>query len=378
MEQNASAKPKKNRKTILKPSDLARKQRGSRRNNGTGKVVPRARAQSRSKNNAPIRRKTRRKRTFWTQLKGKFCMLAPEVDLEGAALLTVEILGISEKQLKSVKAKFDGLDMDGSGEIDYEEFFSFVGESRSPYADALFAFIDEDGSGSIDFNEFIQVMSTYCMYGKDEILKFCFETFDKDGSGSIDEAEFVDLCKTINATTPLFPGNFKKALEQFDKNDDGLIDFDEFKEINRRYPMVMFPAFRLQDQMQKCTLGESAWQKVMKNQKFIKDTQKYCESHGGAFPPKKIGQKIKDLLCCSDSYSKFEEILRKTKDLSATHAKQSSKRRADKSFKAKNAKAAKQQASSKRLKTKYVSGLSDTLSTTISLSGMYNIHTLAV
>ena len=36
------------------------------------------------------------------------------------------------------------------------------------------------------------------MYGKDEILKFCFESFDKDGSGSIDEQEFIELTKTIN------------------------------------------------------------------------------------------------------------------------------------------------------------------------------------
>jgi Ca2+-binding EF-hand superfamily protein len=53
----------------------------------------------------------------------------------------------------------------------------------------------------------------------------------------------------------MFPQNFKAALEQFDVNEDGLIDYQEFLEIDRRFPMVLFPAFRLQDFMQKNTLG---------------------------------------------------------------------------------------------------------------------------
>jgi hypothetical protein len=35
------------------------------------------------------------------------------------------------------------------------------------------------------------------------------------------------------------------------------VSFEEFKRMNDRYPMVLFPAFKLQDTMQRCTLGES-------------------------------------------------------------------------------------------------------------------------
>ena len=34
-----------------------------------------------------------------------------------------------------------------------------------------------------------------------------------------------------------------------------MIDFDEFIAINRKFPLMLFPAFRLQDYMQKSTLG---------------------------------------------------------------------------------------------------------------------------
>lgn len=36
---------------------------------------------------------------------------------------------------------------------------------------------------------------------------------------------------------------------------DGLIDYEEFKMLNARYPIVLFPAFRLQDAIQVHTLG---------------------------------------------------------------------------------------------------------------------------
>jgi hypothetical protein len=43
-----------------------------------------------------------------------------------------------------------------------------------------------------------------------------------------------------------------------------VIDFDEFKILNKRYPMLLFPCFRLQDRMQKSTLGENHWHKLHK------------------------------------------------------------------------------------------------------------------
>ena len=50
----------------------------------------------------------------------------------------------------------------------------------------------------------------------------------------------------------------------FDVNDDGLIDFYEFKELNKRFPLILYPAFRLQDSMQKFTLGEQNWAEIFK------------------------------------------------------------------------------------------------------------------
>jgi Ca2+-binding EF-hand superfamily protein len=147
--------------------------------------------------------------------------------------------------------------------ISAEEFFESIHEVKSPFTDALFAVMDMDPSDEIDFEEYIRICATYCLYTREEILRFCFETYDHDGSGAIDEDEFMELCATVNNAAPAFPGNFSTALEQFDVNEDGLIDFNEFCEIDRRFPLVLFPAFRLQDHMQKYTIGETEWLKLI-------------------------------------------------------------------------------------------------------------------
>jgi hypothetical protein len=91
--------------------------------------------------------------------------------------------------------------------------------------------------------------------------------------------------RCVNNASPSFPNNFKNALEQFDVNEDGLIDYSEFVELDRRYPLVLFPAFRLQDMMQRKTLGERVWLQVMQNYQESKRIEEYKATHGGRAPP---------------------------------------------------------------------------------------------
>ena len=148
----------------------------------------------------------------------------------------------------------------------------------------------------LDFDEFLQALSTYCMFNKDQILKFCFDTFDADNSGTIEEDEFMAMCSAVSNSDPTFPGNFKNALERFDTNDDGLIDFEEFKLINSRYPLVLFPAFRLQDRMQKKTLGDSYWYKVARIKAKEEYIEEYKRTHDGAPPPRSAWEKFWDII----------------------------------------------------------------------------------
>eukprot|EP00753_Platysulcus_tardus_P013438 PLAT3679.17.p1 GENE.PLAT3679.17~~PLAT3679.17.p1 ORF type:complete len:441 (+),score=146.00 PLAT3679.17:55-1323(+) len=250
------------------------------RGRGGGRVAPAGAPAAAAKE--PSARKGRKRRRRGPRVHA-------DIPLEEDARALCEYLMIEPRHIARIRSVFEQIDFDGSGEVDYDEFFEYIGDLRTKFSDALFSRIDEIGKGSVNFSEFVQIVANYCMYTKDDVLKFAFETFDKDKSGTIDENEFMVLANTVNNASPMFPGNFARALEEFDRNSDGLIDFDEFKLINRRYPMVFYPAFRLQDRMQKRILGARTWAKIMAaRQKHVAE-EEYRALHGGLPPPKSRG-----------------------------------------------------------------------------------------
>ena len=228
---------------------------------------------------------------------------------DAKAIEQASMLEMGQAHLRMMKSSFDRIDLDGSGNIDATEFLESLNEQRSPFTDKLFAMIDVDGSKSIEFDEYVRVLTTYCMFTKDDILRFCFECFDVDGSGTIDEKEFVELAKTVNNANPTFPANFKTALQDFDVNEDGLIDYSEFLEIERRYPLVLFPAFRLQDTMQKMSMTEKVWQEIIVDYSENKRIEEYKATHGGRAPPEPFSKTIGKLFCpCFFKTKKFSKI----------------------------------------------------------------------
>merc|ERR1712224_68927 len=100
----------------------------------------------------------------------------------------------------------------------------------------------------------------------------------------------------------------KTALERFDANDDGLLDYREFKEINKDFPMVFYPAFRIQDKWHKLCLGEQFWVDVAVNMQRRKYIEEYMLSHNGQLPPPTLKERMRKLFCCccSPANRRFE------------------------------------------------------------------------
>ena len=69
----------------------------------------------------------------------------------------VKLLGFSEQDIIKIKLRFDEIDIDQTGEIDYNEFLDDISETRSPFVDAVFSLVDVNGNGNLDFGEYIQV-----------------------------------------------------------------------------------------------------------------------------------------------------------------------------------------------------------------------------
>lgn len=201
--------------------------------------------------------------------------------IEGKARAAAESLGLTQSDLRTLRAAFNTVDFDGSGSVDPAELLEALQEARTPLTDGIFKLMDLDGNGVISFDEYVCCLTTYCLYSESDILRFVFDLFDVDESGQLDEKEVVELCKAVNEGRPLFAGNFATALQSFDVDEDGLIDFTEFCALNRKYPTLLYPAFRLQSRMQQMTLGERTWTLILEafalarkneaNQKLVDD-----------------------------------------------------------------------------------------------------------
>ncbi|OQR88945.1 hypothetical protein THRCLA_10009 [Thraustotheca clavata] len=215
---------------------------------------------------------------------------------------------LGQVELKKLRELFDHIDINRSGTIDYDEFFDLIEDRRTPFSDNLFRQVDPNCSGLLDFDHFVHILVTYCMKSRDEILQctstylpaihsstilVAFDTFDDDCSGTLDENTFIELANTMHEGKPIFSGNFKKALKEYDTAGDGLVTFAAFQQISKRYPMILFPCFRLQDQMQRMSLGIPHWLRIHNRYFEYLSMEVYRKKHNGAAPPIPTIKKLK-------------------------------------------------------------------------------------
>ena len=88
----------------------------------------------------------------------------------------------------------------------------------------IFHTLDLDGNGDISYNEFLTSIIDSKKFITNDRLDKAFRLFDKDGNGklSIDEIRLV------------FGGDeekWKEIIEDIDLNADGEVDFEEFKQL---------------------------------------------------------------------------------------------------------------------------------------------------
>lgn len=83
-----------------------------------------------------------RKKTTYEKLAQSMGFYVGNVVLKDPrAIEAAQALDLHQNHLRRLRVKFDKIDIDGSGNIDYDEFFESVGETRSPFTDKLFSLI---------------------------------------------------------------------------------------------------------------------------------------------------------------------------------------------------------------------------------------------
>ncbi|XP_078612782.1 uncharacterized protein LOC144882674 [Branchiostoma floridae x Branchiostoma japonicum] len=138
---------------------------------------------------------------------------------------------LTEEQISEFREAFELFDKDGNGSIDAGELGTVMKSlGQKPTETELQDMINEvdtDGDGTIDFTEFLTMMTQKMkdMHKEDE-LRDSFKVFDKDGNGVISAEELRQVM--TNLGEKLTDEEVDEMIREADLDGDGQVNFEEF------------------------------------------------------------------------------------------------------------------------------------------------------
>lgn len=114
--------------------------------------------------------------------------------------------------------------------------------------------MDIDHSGKLNFHEYIVSMWNYLSSDMDILAAFAFSLFD------LDDSKTLEVLEVENMVGEVYGGDtnrVKNVLEKLNsvRNEKGEIGRVEFCIFSRRYPLLLFPAFAMQQALRRNILG---------------------------------------------------------------------------------------------------------------------------
>ena len=134
------------------------------------------------------------------------------------------------------------MDADGSGEVDFQEFYEWWIERRQrgdydlhSEAVAMFQSVDVDSGGTLDVDEVRQLGAMLGYMFTEKELQEAMSSMDDDGSGEVDFQEFYDwwLARKRSGDCDLH-SEAVKMFQAVDADGGGTLDIEEVREVGVR------------------------------------------------------------------------------------------------------------------------------------------------
>ncbi|KAF4040181.1 hypothetical protein GN244_ATG07610 [Phytophthora infestans] len=226
----------------------------------------------------------------------------PEEDTEGVYSILVQTrrceelcsgLGLTMKDIRKMKRKYDSNDMFHSGEINQAEFFFMIKEERRPLTLGILKFADvPETQKFLTFDQYLLCIVNFAVLTKPELYQFVFDLYDDDQSGALDEREFTKMSLELQSQQFHFQANVSVAIKLLEGKegravfapDDGMVDLGEFMKFAKNFPVAFYPIMNMQKNVRASTLGESRWSHITASKLKVQELVSFMRRHQGALP----------------------------------------------------------------------------------------------
>jgi Ca2+-binding EF-hand superfamily protein len=194
-------------------------------------------------------------------------------DIPGDDLVyTKEFLALKPTELKKMRSVYKRcIDLDNDGKISVEDFASFLREPLSLclFLRQIFALAlgnidtqsDSNKSPMFNLGSTLKAVAVFCMLSSADLIKFIFSCYDIKGYGFIDRAAFYDLLELFHPRHR--DDRVHSALKEIEIPTDGTLLFAAFEDISKRFPHLLYPAFRVQETLRQKFLGVRWWKRKL-------------------------------------------------------------------------------------------------------------------
>ena len=134
---------------------------------------------------------------------------------------------------------FNQIDINQDGKINEQELYEGLksrikSETLEQDVKDIFNKLDMDGSGNIEYEEFVRAAVSKDKFMGENVLKFAFRFFDKDNSGKIDYEEIEKIFRKSVTDKNHIDESLNKIIYETDPNRDGKISFNEFSMVMKK------------------------------------------------------------------------------------------------------------------------------------------------
>ena len=150
---------------------------------------------------------------------------------------------ISEKDVKDLRAEFQGMDRNGDGMLTREEIgtaLNHIGKRLEPSElTALYTVMDGNQDGKVEYTgnfhpEFLAACVQTRHITNNGVLLEAFRYFDTDGSGKITAKELQEAVSSHGEMLRLPQSQMEAMIQEADLNRDGMVDYSEFMKMMAR------------------------------------------------------------------------------------------------------------------------------------------------